>query len=325
MNRAKVKANSNIALVKYWGKKDEELIIPYNDSISLTLDKFYTITEVEKIDGQKDIFYLDDQLQDEKETSKMTSFVNLFRNLSNDNSRVKITSNNHFPTAAGLASSASGFAALAGALDQVFETKLSKRQLSQMARRGSGSASRSIYGGLVQWHRGDSDDNSYAEKIDEANWDIGMIAVVINKKKKKVLSRAGMKQTVETCPFYDSWVKTAEEDIEKMQNAIKEQDINKVGQIAEFSALKMHATMMATKPSIIYMEEKSLQVIDVVKELRQEGLTCYFTMDAGPNVKIITDSKNKDQIIARIKEVISEDRIIYSGPGQDLEILETNN
>lgn len=325
MNRAKVKANSNIALVKYWGKKDEELIIPYNDSISLTLDKFYTITEVEKIDGQNDIFYLDNQLQDEKETSKMTSFVNLFRNLSNDNSRVKITSNNYFPTAAGLASSASGFAALAGALDQVFETKLSKRQLSQMARRGSGSASRSIYGGLVQWHRGDSDDNSYAEKIDEANWDIGMIAVVINKKKKKVLSRAGMKQTVETCPFYDSWVKTAEEDIEKMQNAIKEQDINKVGQIAEFSALKMHATMMATKPSIIYMEEKSLQVIDVVKELRQEGLTCYFTMDAGPNVKIITDSKNKDQIIARIKEVISEDRIIYSGPGQDLEILETNN
>ena len=324
MDKVKAKACANIALIKYWGKKDETLILPYNNSISLTLKEFYTITEVEKIkDGtDKDIFYLNGKLQDDKETEKISHFIDLFREKAKSNERVKVTSNNFFPTAAGLASSASGYACLAGALNELFDLGLDKKALSRMARRGSGSATRSVYGGLVEWHAGHDDKSSYAEKIDEANWDIGMLAVIVNGKKKKVLSRAGMAQTVKTCPYYPAWVESAKVDIKNMKEAIKEKDLERIGKLAEASALKMHATMMTTEPSIIYFEEESISVIKMVQEMRQEGMLAYFTMDAGPNVKIITNSKNKDQVIERLSQIIDRDRLIYSEVGSDLEILD---
>ncbi|NLW53219.1 MAG: diphosphomevalonate decarboxylase [Tissierellia bacterium] len=322
MKSVKVKAHANIALIKYWGKKDEKLFLPFNSSLSLTLDAFYTITDVKVIDGKSDVFYLDGKIQDEEETSKISKFIDRFRKLSNKDFCVRIDSKNHFPTAAGLASSASGFAALAGALNEIYETRLDKKHLSIMARKGSGSATRSLFGGFVEWKKGHDDLSSFAEKFDDANWDIGMIIVILNDKKKKVLSRAGMKQTVETCPFYPAWVEDAKKDLEDIKVAIKEQDLDKVGEIAEYSAMKMHATMMATRPSIIYMQPKSLEVINMVKELRHQGLSCYVTMDAGPNVKIITSSRFKDEIIDKLKNIIDKDKIIYSKVGTDLEILE---
>lgn len=322
MKSVKVKAHSNIALIKYWGKKDEELFLPYNSSLSMTLDAFYTITNVEKIDSDKDIFYLDGKLQNENETAKISKFVERFRKLSGKNFRVKVDSTNYFPTAAGLASSASGFAALAGALNEIYETSLDKKGLSIMARKGSGSATRSIFGGFVEWKKGHDDESSYAEKFDDGSWDIGMIIVILNDKKKKVLSRAGMKRTVETCPFYPAWVEEAKSDLEDTKDAIKGQDLNRVGDIAEYSAMKMHATMMATRPSIIYMQPKTLEVIELVKSLREQGMSCYVTMDAGPNVKIVTSSKYKDEIFERLKDIVDDNKIIYSKIGSDLEVLE---
>lgn len=323
MRIAKAKAHSNIALVKYWGKKDEELIIPFNNSISLTLDEFYTITEVKFAD--KDEFILNGIRQSEEETNKIFKFVDLFRKKSNNSEKINISSKNYFPTAAGLASSASGFAALTAALNELYQLELSKKELSIMARKGSGSACRSIFGGIVEWEKGHDDQTSYAKKIDDANWDIGMIAVIINDKKKGVLSRAGMSQTVKTCPFYGSWVTSAEDDIREIKLAIKDKDIESLGKIAEHSALKMHATMMATKPQIIYLQEESLAVMRLVESLRNQGLKCYYTMDAGPNVKIITNSKYKDQIIAELEKIVESDKIIYCGVGPDVEILESGD
>lgn len=322
MNKVKAKAYSNIALVKYWGKKDEELIIPYNGSISLTLKEFYTITEVEKIYSDQDEFFLNDVLQDDKETKKISKFIDLFRQKSKNYQRVRVSSKNYFPTAAGLASSASGYAALAGALNSLFEINLNKRELSKMARKGSGSATRSIFGGIVEWVAGEDDDTSFAQKIDEADWDIGMIAVILNDKKKKVLSRVGMSQTVKTCPFYPQWVESAKEDLKNIKAAIADRDLKRVGEIAESSSLKMHATMMSTQPSIIYFEEKTISVIKLVKQMREEGILAYFTMDAGPNVKIITNSQYKDTIIERLNSIVEADKIVYSEVGHDLEIME---
>lgn len=322
MNKVKAKAYSNIALVKYWGKKDEELIIPYNGSISLTLKEFYTITEVEKIYSDQDEFYLNDVLQDDKETKKISKFIDLFRQKSKNYQRVRVSSKNYFPTAAGLASSASGYAALAGALNSLFEINLDKRELSKMARKGSGSATRSIFGGIVEWVAGEDDDTSFAQKIDEADWDIGMIAVILNDKKKKVLSRVGMSQTVKTCPFYPQWVDSAKEDLKNIKSAIADRDLKRVGEIAESSSLKMHATMMSTQPSIIYFEEKTISVIKLVKQMREEGILAYFTMDAGPNIKIITNSQYKDTIIERLNSILGADKIVYSEVGHDLEIME---
>lgn len=322
MNKVKAKAYSNIALVKYWGKKDEELIIPYNGSISLTLKEFYTITEVEKIYSDQDEFYLNDVLQDDKETKKISKFIDLFRQKSKNYQRVRVSSKNYFPTAAGLASSASGYAALAGALNSLFEINLDKRELSKMARKGSGSATRSIFGGIVEWVAGEDDDTSFAQKIDEADWDIGMIAVILNDKKKKVLSRVGMSQTVKTCPFYPQWVDSAKEDLNNIKLAIADRDLKRVGEIAESSSLKMHATMMSTQPFIIYFEEKTISVIKLVKQMREEGILAYFTMDAGPNIKIITNSQYKDTIIERLNSILGADKIVYSEVGHDLEIME---
>lgn len=322
MKRVKAKAHSNIALIKYWGKRDEDLILPYNSSISLTLNEFYTITEAEFTSGDQDIFILNGEEQDSDELTKVSNFIDLFRKLAKNDKKVIIRSENHLPTAAGLASSASGYAAMAGCLNRLFNLNYSLEDLSKLARRGSGSATRSVYGGIVEWNKGDDSDSSKAIRIDGGNWDIGMLAIIVNDNKKKLSSRQGMSQTVETCPFYPAWVKSAEEDLKNIKEAIYEKDLVRIGEIAEFSALKMHATMMASKPSIIYLEALSLQIINRVKELREKGILVYFTIDAGPNIKLITNSKNLDMVKEGLKDLVSPDRMVYSQAGPDLSILE---
>lgn len=319
MKKAKAKANANIALVKYWGKKDENLIIPYNNSISLTLEKFYTITKVYESD--KDQFVLNGIVESEFEKNKISKFIDLFRELSGNNMGVKVVSDNYFPTAAGLASSASAFAALSCSLNELFDTGLNKRQLSIMARKGSGSATRSIYGGFVEWHKGFDDQSSYAQQIDPGNWDIAMIAVIINKNKKKVSSRNGMANTVNTCQFYDAWVDSSQGDIIMMKEAIKYRDVDAIGQIAESSAMKMHATMMATRPPIIYFQDETIEIIHQVEELRADGIKAYYTMDAGPNVKIITTSEYRDAIMDKLAPMVGRENLVYSGVGKDVELL----
>ena len=180
MTKYRSKANANIALIKYWGKRDEELFLPYTSSLSLTLDALYTETEVSFVDSENDIFYLDDEIQGKKETEKISKFIDIFRKKSAIDRRVLVNSYNHVPTAAGLASSASGYAALAASLNKLFELNLDKKELSIITRKGSGSATRSLYGGIVEWHKGNSDETSYAEKVDDGDFDLAMIIIVVN-------------------------------------------------------------------------------------------------------------------------------------------------
>lgn len=177
----KAQANTNIALIKYWGKKDEELFLPYTSSLSLTLDNLYTQTSVEYSNSESDIFILDNQIMDEKEVLKISKFIDLFRD---DNKKIKVVSENNFPTAAGLASSASGFAALATALNKFYKLNLSKEELSKLTRKGSGSASRSLFDKFVIWKTGD-DDTSYAYHL-PSKLDIEMIFVIVDENKKVI-------------------------------------------------------------------------------------------------------------------------------------------
>ena len=189
------RAHTNIALVKYWGKADEELIIPQNNSLSLTLDHFYTDTTVQ-FDPTltADQFTLNGQAQ---ETTKITKFLDIIRQMAASQLFARVESTNHVPTMAGLASSASAYAALALAGSKALGLDLSSKDLSRLARRGSGSACRSIYGGFVEWQKGDSDQTSYAVPlVENLDWDVKMIAIVVNDKQKKIASRAGM-QNVE--------------------------------------------------------------------------------------------------------------------------------
>lgn len=322
MNRGKARAYTNIALIKYWGKRDESYALPMNSSLSLTLECFFTETEVIFSDSfNEDTFYLNDNLQDKGGTEKISSFLDLFREVSNNPIKATVKSNNFVPTAAGLASSASGFAALAAAANIASNLNLNPRDLSMYARQGSGSATRSIYGGFVEWQRGTSEKDSYAIAIDDAKWDIGMVIVVVNSKEKSVSSRDGMKHTVETSPFYKIWTKSAEEDIIEIKQAIANRDFERVGSITERNGLMMHATMLGADPPLSYWEPDSVLVMQIVRELRKKGILAYFTMDAGPNVKILCRLSEANKIADRLRQVFNEDQVIVTGPGPGIVVL----
>ena len=322
IRKAKARAHANIALIKYWGKKDDELVLPINSSLSLTLDCFYTETEVVFDDSlDEDYFYLNDDKENKLATEKVSRFLDLFRRTAGINTPALVKSRNYVPTAAGLASSASGLAALAAAANVASGLNLDHRELSMYARQGSGSATRSIFGGFVEWQKGISGDDSYAVEIDDANWDIGMVVVIVNKEEKTVSSREGMKRTVATSPFYKAWVESAGEDLKNIKVAIKNRDFDQMGMIAESNGLKMHASMLGANPPLSYWEPESIVVMQMVRELRSQGISCYFTMDAGPNVKIICRLSESNIIKARLEERFKAEQIIVSGPGPGIIVL----
>jgi len=322
INKGRVRAHANIALIKYWGKKDDKLGLPMNSSLSLTLHCFYTETEVIFDNNiEEDFFYLNEYIQDKVATNKISQFLDLFRSAVSMSTKAIVKSVNYVPTAAGLASSASGFAALAAAANIASGLNLNNKELSMYARQGSGSATRSIYGGFVEWREGTSKDDSYAIAIDDADWDIGMVVVLINKKEKAVSSREGMRRTVNTSPFYKGWLESANEDLRQIKIAIKKQDIEQVGMIAERNGLKMHGTMLGATPPLLYWEPNSILVMQIVYELRNDGIPCYFTMDAGPNVKIICKLSDSNRIKDKLKQNFEEGQIIATGPGPGIIVL----
>lgn len=322
MKNAAFRAHTNIALIKYWGKEDEKLFIPMNSSLSLTLNELYTDTFVSRLEeGAKDSFILNNQEQSEEETKKISKFLDLFRKEASISSAFRVESINHVPTAAGLASSASAFAALAGAMNQVTGLQMDPQKLSTYARRGSGSSTRSLFGGFVEWQKGTSSEDSMAIPIDHADWDIGMVIVAVNKTAKKISSRLGMKQTVETSPFYPAWVSSAKDDLIAIKAAIQERDFKRLGEITEHSAMKMHGSMLGAKSPIIYFEPDSMKAIQTVKKLREEGLLCYVTMDAGPNVKVLCRLSEAEKIKQVLLEDFTEEQVLISGPGPGIRPL----
>ncbi|MCT6822324.1 MAG: diphosphomevalonate decarboxylase [Apilactobacillus sp.] len=314
------RAHTNIALVKYWGKENEELIIPANSSISLTLDEFYTDTSV-IFDStlQKDLITINDEITDDK---KIINFLDLIRKKAGINLYAKVESYNHVPNSAGLASSASAYAALATAGSKAAGLELSDKELSMLARRGSGSATRSIFGGFAAWNKGTDDNTSYGYSIeDPVKMDINMIAIVLNGNPKKISSRVGMKISYETSPFYDSWIKQTTDDFSTIENAIKNGDFSTLGKTAELNAMRMHSLTLSADPSYLYLNKDSLLVIEMVKTLREQGIECYYTMDAGPNVKIICQKDNIKPIINKLSNQFSQDQIKVSGPGEKVKLI----
>ena len=297
------RAHPNIALVKYWGKADDELIIPVAGSMSMTLDKFATTTTVELTAGT-DSFELNGSLADSKATQRTTVFLDLVRSLAADagldtaTASAKVISVNEGPTAAGMASSASGFAALAVAAADAYGLQLSTKDLSRLARRGSGSASRSLIDRFAVWHAGTSDETSFAEAIEAPQ--MAMVSVTVNAKAKKVSSRQGMVATRDTSPYYQAWIDVTHKTLDEMIAACTADDFTRVGQITETHAHRMHAVIQATEPPIRYLAPVSWQVFDEVTAMRDDGLEAYATADAGPNVVIICRPADADAVAARV-------------------------
>ena len=319
---ATAKAHTNIALVKYWGKKYQDLIIPQTDSLSLTLNEFYTTTTV-NFDNYltSDLVAIDQHILSKKEAQKVVHVLDIVRQLSGIKSFARVDSINHVPTAAGLASSASAFAALAGAASTAAGLNLSSRDLSRLARRGSGSATRSIYGGLVEWQKGTDDDSSFAQPVlENVGFPIEMLAVLVDTKKKKVSSRSGMQSSVETSPYYDAWRQVVANDMVAIKKAIKAKDIDQIGHIAEENALRMHALTFSADPGFTYFNGETLTIIKAVEDLRNQGVNCYYTMDAGPNVKVIYDRENRSKIVEELSNIVGPERLVVSQPGPGIKI-----
>ena len=319
---ATAKAHTNIALVKYWGKKDQELIIPQTDSLSLTLNEFYTTTTV-SFDNHltSDLVAIDQQTLSKQAAKKVIHVLDIVRQLSGIKAFARVESINHVPTAAGLASSASAFAALAGAASAAAGLNLSGRDLSRLARRGSGSATRSIYGGLVEWQKGTDNDSSFAQPVlENVDFPIEMLAVLVDTKKKKVSSRSGMQSSVETSPYYDAWRQVVANDMVAIKKAIKAKDIDQIGHIAEENALRMHALTFSADPGFTYFNGETLTIIKAVEDLRNQGVNCYYTMDAGPNVKVIYDRGNRSKIVEELSNIVGPERLVVSQPGPGIKI-----
>ena len=289
MDRSIVKSYANIAIIKYWGKKDPIKMIPATSSISLTLENLFTETEIsfisreeaiEKTGQASDLLYINGELQNEEQIKKIAKVVNLFRD---DRSQlVKIDTTNNMPTEAGLSSSSSGLSAAIKACNRLFDKNLSRGELAQISKFASGSSSRSFFGPIGMW---DKDTGEVSEV--KTDLKLAMIVLVLNEEKKIISSRKGMALCMETSTSFDEWIRQSEIDFENMKKYLSEGDFSKVGELTEENALRMHETTKNANPPFTYLTEKSFEAMEYVKELRKQGERCYFTMDAGPNVKVL--------------------------------------
>jgi len=289
-------APSNIALCKYWGKRDSELNLPVNASLSVSLDQLGSRTRVEPIEADSDDVWLNGvrQAADSRFARRVSAFIDLFRSR-HPELAFRVDTGNNIPTAAGLASSASGFAALTKAMNDAFGLGLSSTEQSVVARLGSGSACRSLFDGFVEWRMGVRADGLDSHGVAlEQRWPglcIGLLKV--DESEKSVDSRAGMQRTKETAHLYQSWPLQAAADMSKLQQAIETRDFALLGSVAEQNALSMHATMIASWPPLLYWQPDSVAAMQKVWRLRAEGLALYFTMDAGPNLKLLFESASR--------------------------------
>ncbi|MEM6300505.1 MAG: diphosphomevalonate decarboxylase [Pseudomonadota bacterium] len=299
LQEAQAFAPSNIALAKYWGKRDEVLNLPHNSSVSVSLGSLGSYTKISAAEGADEV-YLAGKALDRSEpfAAKVLQFVELFRR--GQSLPIRVDTSNSIPTAAGLASSASGFAALMKALNEAFGLALSLPQQSLFARFGSGSATRSFWDGFVTWERGVRSDGSDSYGVPlETEWPEFRIALVpVNTAPKSHSSRDGMNHTTATSPLYASWPKQAEEDFCTAVAAIKDRDFPTLGPLCEANALAMHATMSAARPALHYLSAQSWEILEKLSQARGDGLAAFATMDAGPNIKLLYLDAARDDVMS---------------------------
>lgn len=304
-------APTNIALIKYWGKRHSALNLPMTNSLSIALPNKGSRSTLSINHLGKDCYFLNGQEVEENTEfyRRLHDFCDFFR--FKENYSFTIHTINNIPTAAGLASSASGFAALVLAFDQLFDWQLDKSNLSILARLGSGSACRSLWNGIVEWEKGNRDDGldsfAFPYALDQDFLDSLCVGLLIFDKEKKIISsRQAMLNTVNTSVSYKQWPQQVEQDLSAIKIALEKQDFNTVGLIAERNALAMHATMADSHPSTNYCIEKTYAYREKIWALRKKGLAIYFTQDAGPNLKILF----MRSLLKEVQEAFPESEII---------------
>jgi diphosphomevalonate decarboxylase len=320
---ARARAGANFALVKYWGKADARLNVPAVGSISITLDALFTETTVELApDLTDDELTLDGKLRGE-DAAKISACIDLLRRRAGVDTRVRIASRNNFPTGAGLASSASGYAALVRAAEAAFALSLTPRERSIVARFGSGSAARSIFGGFVEMHAGKAADgnDSFAEPLLEAGeWPLEVVIAVTAKAEKEVGSRTGMTRSADSSPYYSAWVAGQPPDLAAARTAIRARDFAALAETAEHNCLKMHAAALTARPPLVYWNGATIECLHAVRRLRAAGVPVFFTIDAGPQLKAVCERRARERVETALRDVPGVLELLPSalGPGAEL-------
>jgi len=296
--KATALAHPNIALVKYWGKRDEALILPHQSSLSLTLSPLSVTTTVEFGVGGSDHVELNGYTAKGSERDRVLRVLEAVRQEAGGKlGPARMVSRGDFPAAAGLASSAAGFAALAVAARAAAGLPAEPKAASILARLGSGSACRSVQGGFCEWKKGERPDGAdcYAvQRFDERHWpELRMVVAVLNRDEKEVKSRDGMKHTVETSPYYAAWARDAEAEVPRAVELIERKDLQGLGELSERNAWRMHATGLAADPPLCYLNASTLGLIQHLREQRKKGVPVWFTLDAGPNPVLLTDAAHE--------------------------------
>ncbi|MBQ7251967.1 MAG: diphosphomevalonate decarboxylase [Kiritimatiellae bacterium] len=294
---ARAFASANIALVKYWGKRDEALHLPRTGSLSVSLGPWGSEATLALTRKAAEVWLDGEKLAPGSSfAARALAYLELFRPESGENFVLK--TRNTLPTAAGFASSASGFAAIAKALDALFGWDLPERNLSVLARLGSGSAARSLRDGFVEWKCGRKADgsDSYAVALPVAWKTLRIGAVVVERARKPLSSGEAMRRCIATSPFMAAWDKTVRGDLRAAKEAVAKRDLRALGEVAEGNALAMHAVMLAARESVFYPTGASLAALAKVRQLRAEGVPVYATMDAGPNVKLLFEAKSESPV-----------------------------
>lgn len=317
--KATAKAPSNIAFVKYWGRKDEELRLPENGSISMNLSGLQTTTTVEFGDFAEDEVQFNGKIEDLK-NNKAIKHIDRVRKLANISSKVKIKTINNFPTSTGLSSSASGFAVLTLAASNAAGLKLSEKELSILARQGSGSACRSIPDGFVEWLDGDSSDSSYAVSIFPSDYfDIADVVVVVSLDKKFLATSEGQK-SARTSPFFEKRLSLIKNKIDRVKKAIEEKNFSEFGELVEREALEFHSILFTSSPPLFYWTPETVKVMKFVQKIRSEGLEAYFTINTGQNVHVICRKEDAEKVSQKLSEIpeVIKTIINYPSPGAHL-------
>lgn len=317
MNKATAIAPSNIAFTKYWGRKDEVLRLPENGSVSMSLSDLLTTTTVEFLDQyQKDQITINGGGLGEDEAGRVIKHLDRVRKMANITHKAKVVSNNNFPTGTGLSSSASGFAALTLAAAKAAGLTLSEKELSMLARQGSGSGCRSIPSGFVEWLDGNTSDTSYAKQIFPADyWAITDIVAVVSEGKKEVSTSLGQK-SAKSSPFMKVRLSRMKEKNSKIKNLIKEKNFTKFGELIEQEALELHTIMLTQYPPLIYWTPGTLQIMKLAPHWRAEGIPVYFTINTGQDIHLICEAKSIDKIKAKLINLDFVKNIIINTAGK---------
>jgi diphosphomevalonate decarboxylase len=322
MRKSTWRAGSNIAFIKYWGVADVALNLPLNNSISMTLADAHTTTTVEWDEyGQQtaDEFTLDHIRLDEHAAgapwARLARHMDCIRALAGVNHRVRVVSHNNFPAASGIASSASGFAALTVAACDALGLNLDIQRLSALARRGSGSASRSLFAGFVEWERGYDDASSVAHALHPPDhWALYDLVAIVSGATKQVSSERGHRMAA-TSPLLAGRLACLPAQLDTVRQALAERDLRRLGPVLEQDALAMHAVMMTSTPSLLYWQPATLEILHAVPQWRADGLAAYFTIDAGPNVHLLCEERDVAIVQKLLESLPGVQRVIASRPG----------